>query len=133
MAHLTDCLRREEREVFLPAHPYITKADILITMDLPSDTLIYLSLLENPYIFASEPKVGEVVTFVVEAKCASAVAAERQLTLDLCSAQHQRRALGFEDGQIFGAALVGSTLRMYCSRWLNEVVVRIILLFFSRF
>ncbi|KAI0295351.1 hypothetical protein B0F90DRAFT_1751060, partial [Multifurca ochricompacta] len=35
----------------------------------------------------------------------------------LCSAQHQRRALGFEDGPLFGATVIGSILTMYISTW----------------
>jgi hypothetical protein len=129
-AHLADRLRREEREVFLPAHPHVTKADILITMYLPRNIVAHLLTLENLHIFASEETFGELVTFVVEAKCTAPAVAEQQLTLDLCSAQHQRRALGFEDGQIFGATVVGNYLRVYRSTWVDDKVVRIILISF---
>jgi hypothetical protein len=72
------------------------------------------------------------MTFASETKCDKPVAAQRQLMFDLCAAQHQRRALGFENGEVFGATVVRNTLKMYCSRWLkgdqegNEKVVRII-------
>ena len=98
-------------------------------MTLPGSWAIHLELFTNSYIFASELDVGDVVTFVAEAKCALFSAAERQLTLDLCSAQNQRRTLGFNDGNIFGATVVGNTLQTYSSTWIDDIVVCIILLF----
>jgi hypothetical protein len=77
----------------------------------------------------------DVVTFACEAKCSLSVPAQRQLTFDLCSAQYQRRALGFENGRVYGATVVGDSLQMYCSRWeINgetEKFVRIIIPFFK--
>lgn len=61
-------------------------------MDLPSTWMAYLRSLGNSYIFTSELELGGLVTFVSETKCRDTIAARRQLTLDLCSAQHQRRA-----------------------------------------
>jgi hypothetical protein len=82
-AHLANHLRREEQEVFLPAHPQITKADILITTNLPGNIVAYLSLLKYSYTFASELTLDDMVTFVVKVNCTENVAAQRQLTLDL--------------------------------------------------
>ena len=53
-----------------------------------------------------EVKFGEVMMFACEVECNDTVAAQRQLTLYLYSAQYQRRALGFDDGQAFGATVV---------------------------
>lgn len=64
-----------------------------------------------------------VVTFACEFEVQDSSAASRQVTMDLCSAQHQRRALGFDDGLLFGATLVGSTLSMFVSEWLEDKVV----------
>ena len=96
-------------------------------MCLPNNWLRYLRSFDKPHVFASELLPGEVVTFVAEAKCKDTTVAQRQLTLDLCSAQHQRRALGFDDAQVFGATIVDRTLSIYCSAWKNDIVVRIIL------
>lgn len=130
----THRLIREEQEVFLPASPYIAKADIIITTKLPMSWASYLRAQGDLYMFAFGQKFGDVMTFASEAKCNAPVAAQRRLTFDLCSAQHQRRALGFKDGHVFGATVVRSTLTMYCSQWEkddreNEKVVRIILSF----
>jgi hypothetical protein len=94
-------------------------------------------------MFASSAQIlMDVVTFAREAECSlpvNPVPARRQLTFDLCSAQHQRRALGFKNGRVYGAAVVRDSLQVYCSRWEiseeNEKVVRIIIPFFklSRF
>ena len=73
-----------------------------------------------------EVKFGEVMMFACEVECNDTVAAQRQLTLYLYSAQYQRRALGFDDGQAFGATVVKNTLTVYCSKWENEKVVRIL-------
>jgi hypothetical protein len=58
-------------------------------MYLPSDWGAYLSLFDKSYIFASGLLLGEVVTFVSEAKCKEPTTAQRLLTFDLCSAQHR--------------------------------------------
>jgi len=92
-------------------------------MRLPDAWIKFLRKLENDYIFASEEKMGEVTTFVCEAKCVEQVTASRQLTLYLCSTQHQRRALCFDDGPIYGATIVGNCLVMHSSEWVNDKVV----------
>jgi hypothetical protein len=127
-ACFTNYLNREERDLFLPDSPNTATADIIVTMPLPRDWGAHLRRLGNQYVFASELKLGDVVTFVSEAKCNNTVAAQRQLTLYLCSAQHQRRALGFDDGRIFGATVVRNTLTMYCSTWEDQKVVRTLVL-----
>jgi len=55
-------------------------------MQLLDAWIKFLRKLENDYIFASEEKMGEVTTFVCEAKCVEQVTASQQLTLYLCSA-----------------------------------------------
>jgi len=60
--------------------------------------------------------MGEVITFACEAECTDQAAASRQLALYLCSAQHQRRALCFTNGLIYGATIVGDRLAMYSSQ-----------------
>jgi hypothetical protein len=104
-------------------------------MPLPKDWLVFLSSLDDSHIFASEQMLGELVIFASEAKRIHTVAAERQLTLDLYSAQNQRRTLGFDDSYVFGATVVGTTLMMYCSMWECERVVRFsdLLIFSSQF
>jgi hypothetical protein len=67
---------------------------------------------------------------VSEAKRNAVPAAGRQLTFDLCSGQNQRRALAFKDGPVFGATVVGDSLRTYHSIWDDDNrVVRVILHF----
>jgi len=117
---------KAERDLYLPASgfPFHAKCDTLVTMTLPGSWSFHLQSFTNSHIFASELYVGDVVTFVAEAKCALLSAAERQLTLDLCSAQNQRRTLGFDDGNIFGATVVKNILRMYSSSWIDDIVTR---------
>jgi hypothetical protein len=115
---------RAERVVYLPDAPFTATANILIAMPLPSNWAAFLSSLNEPHIFASEQRLGEVVTFISQANSSCAVTAERQLTLNLCSAQNQRQSLGFDNGYIFGATVVGNILTMYCSMWEYGKVVR---------
>ena len=90
-------------------------------------------------MFASLANRNDVVTFACEAKCSLLTAARRQLTFDLCSAQHQRRALGFKNGRVYGSTVVRNSLKIHCSKWEiseeNETVVCIIIPLFklSRF
>ncbi|KAI0260077.1 hypothetical protein BC834DRAFT_568511 [Gloeopeniophorella convolvens] len=67
-----------------------------------------------------------VTTFVHEAKANDPIASARQIALYLCSVQHQRRALGFDDGPVFGTRLLGDSLEVYHSQWdsSGKVVVR---------
>ncbi|KAI0295350.1 hypothetical protein B0F90DRAFT_1927532 [Multifurca ochricompacta] len=114
---------RAERDLFLPAPPWTAKADVIMSMVLPFDWVQFLMDLQNP-VFSSEAnwEPNRVVTFAVEAKSKDRVSASRQLAMYLCSAQHQRRALGFEDGPLFGATVVGSILTIYISTWGNDKV-----------
>ncbi|KAI0296766.1 hypothetical protein B0F90DRAFT_1745007 [Multifurca ochricompacta] len=114
-----------ERELFLPASPWTAKADVITLMELPNDWSLFLTKLQNPQVFSSEAQgaPSRVVTFAFEAKSKDNDAASRQLTLYLCSAQNQRRALGFEDEPLFGATIVGSILIMYISTWSDDKVV----------
>jgi hypothetical protein len=109
-------------------------------MKLPRTWNNYLWSQGDSYIFASSAQNRtDVVTFACEAKYSQLAAAQRQLTFDLCSAQHQRRALGFKNGRVYGATVVRDSLKIHCSKWEiseeNETVVRIIIPFFklSRF
>ena len=98
-------------------------------MRLPRGWVKFLSTLKNNYIFASEQHVDEVTTFACEAKCTVQAAASRQLTLDLCSTQHQRRALCFDDRPMYGATIVGDCLVMHSSEWVEDNVVSVTVLF----
>jgi len=112
-----------ERDLFLPASPYTVTSDIITVMRLPRDWVKFLGTLKNEYIFASEQKMGEVITFACEAKCTVQAAASRQLTLSLCSAQHQRRALCLDDRPIYGATIVGNRLVMHSSEWVEDKIM----------
>jgi len=98
-------------------------------MKIPGGWVEFLCGLTNNHIFASEQDIGEVVTFACEARCVEQVAASRQLTFYLCSAQHQRRALCFDDGVIYGATIVGNRLVMHSSEWVEDKVVSVTILF----
>ena len=66
-------------------------------MQLPSDWVEFLNVLDNQHAFAAEgTSFMKALTFVCEDKPSDhdQEAAERQLTFDMSSAQHQRRALG---------------------------------------
>ncbi|OCB91035.1 hypothetical protein A7U60_g1729 [Sanghuangporus baumii] len=117
---------RVEKDLFLPRSPFTTTVDSVTWMHLPEDWYKFLAreLRDAFYVFASEANHPLfVITFVCEYKVSDASAASRQLTFDLCSAQNQRRALGFDDGQLFGITVVGNTMRMYVSEWEGDEVV----------
>lgn len=92
-------------------------------MEIPGDWGLFLAGFENRHVFTSEDSFLRVVTFVLEAKVSGAETSARQLTLYLCSAQNQRRALGFHDGYVFGATFVGHDFTLYVSRWQEDQVV----------
>ena len=112
-----------ETDLFLPASPWVTKADNVCMIDLPAEWLLFLGKLPSSHIFSSDERSCAVITFVCEDKVNEHKHAARQLTLDLCSAQHQRRALGFEDSKIFGATLVDTVFHFFVSEWEGDVVV----------
>ncbi|KAL5504678.1 hypothetical protein ACEPAH_7341 [Sanghuangporus vaninii] len=117
---------RAEKDLFLPRSPFTATVDSVTWMHLPEDWYKFLAreLRDALYVFASEANHPLfVITFVCEYKVSDASAASRQLTFDLCSAQNQRRALGFDDGQLFGATIVGNTMRVYVSEWEGDEVV----------
>ena len=88
---------------------------------------MYLQSLGNSCVFASELKLGDLVIFAMEVRCNDTVTAQQQVALSLCSAQHQRQALGINNGLIFGATVVHQTLTIYFSIWRKETVVSILL------
>jgi hypothetical protein len=106
-----------EKDLYLPGLPGKATADLFSTMDLPQDWDQYLHSLENSHIFSPLDIEGKVVTFACEYKSHKQdIAASRQLSLYLCSGQHQRRALGFQT-YLYGATVVDTTLTIYVSRW----------------
>jgi len=119
-----------EKDLYLPSLPGRATADVLSSINLPQEWLIYLRSLDNSHIFSPFDLEGKVVTFACEYKCGQQdTAASRQLSLYLCSGQHQRRALGFK-ADLYGATVVDTTLRIYVSRWEDDdTIVRTIPLF----
>ena len=111
-----------KRTLYLPAAPGQATADLITSMDLPVEWNQYLATLDNYLVFASGTQLGRVITFAYEAKSCDQVSASHQLALYLCSAQYQRKALGFQ-GQLFGATLVDNTLTVYVSEWKFDKVV----------
>ena len=98
-------------------------------MKIPDGCVDILDTLTNKYVFTAEQNTREVITFACEAKCVTQVAASRQLTLYLCSAQHQRRALCFDDGPVYGVTIVGNRLTMHSSKWVEDQVVSVTFFF----
>ena len=109
--------------MFLPDAPWVSKADTVCMIDLPFEWVDFLRKLPNKHIFCSDEDTFAVITFICEHRAKGRKQAARQLTLDLCSAQYQRRALGFEDSKIFGATLVGTKMRFFVSEWDEDIVV----------
>ena len=113
-----------ERDLYLPGHPGKATADFFSSIDLPQDQLIYLHSLDNSHIFSAFDEEGMVVTFAAEYKSGSHqdTAASRQLSLYLCSGQHQRQALGLRT-DLYGATIIDTMLRIYVSRWEEDNTV----------
>ncbi len=112
-----------EKDLYLPGLPGKATADFISSMDLPQDWLIYLHSFKNSHTFSSFDQEGKVVTFACEYKCGQQdTAASRQLSLYLCSGQHQRQALGFKT-DLYGATIVDTTLRIYVSRWEEDDII----------
>jgi hypothetical protein len=106
-----------EKDLYLPGIPGKATADFFSTMDLPQDWHTYLRFLENSQIFFPLVIEGKIVTFACEYEYGQQeTAAACQLSLYLCSGQHQRQALGFQ-GDLYGATIVDKTLTIYVSRW----------------
>ena len=121
-------LYRKERNLFLPRSPWTATADIITCMQLPLEWTTSFEDLPTQHAFncLEEALLGWVVTFCCEYKTSNPIGAKRQITLDLCAAQHQRRALGFKDGAMYGATLVGRTFTIYVSTWRNDKVVSLL-------
>ncbi|OCB84728.1 hypothetical protein A7U60_g8252 [Sanghuangporus baumii] len=114
--------RRAEVDLLLPALPWVATAGNVCMIELPSDWRDYLTSLPNYHIFCADTSTLAVITFASEAKIKDEKVAARQLTYDLCSGQHQRRALGFDDSKIYGAVLVDKRFRIYESEWYGDTV-----------
>ena len=109
--------------------PWTTQADAVALMKLPHAWNMFLRHQAKPLVVC--PLVGQdlgdlpVITFAFESNldiknfsdCA------QKLAGDLCSAQHQRRSVGFKDGPVFGALLFESHLSIYVSKWHGDRIV----------
>jgi hypothetical protein len=113
LAHFADSLPSADREPFLPAFQHTVAAGVLLTVNLPSDCATCHHWRTRRSLVLSWD-LGEVVIFISKATCRDPVAAWRKLTLGLTSAQHQRQALGFDTGPVFGYSTYTTLLRMYC-------------------
>ncbi|KAI0286187.1 hypothetical protein BC826DRAFT_959893 [Russula brevipes] len=112
-----------EKDLPLPGSPGKAIADLIAMMKLPLDWIKFLSPLKNQHVFNAGLQPGNVITFLYEAKCNDETTASHQLSFYLCSAQHQHQAIGFTDGQLFGAILNGSILKIYASWWEHNTVM----------
>lgn len=95
-------------------------------MPIPLAFELHFKSLLDHHVFSAEGsrKHKLLATFVFEASNEDEDAAISQISFDLCSAQHQRRALGFKNHKIYGALLLGSEFTLYTSEWIEERVVR---------
>ncbi|KAL5480531.1 hypothetical protein ACEPAI_1801 [Sanghuangporus weigelae] len=105
------------------------KADAIILKEAPDDCQIKISKalamegVAMPALFQcliNSPKLTHVGTFALEVKRDDAMVAERQLELDLCSMQFQRRMLSLKDKTVYGATCVGGVFLLYASKWIEE-------------
>ncbi|XP_006463638.1 hypothetical protein AGABI2DRAFT_120450 [Agaricus bisporus var. bisporus H97] len=94
----------------------IANADAVVWSPIPSGFNYLIWGLPNAHVFCAESRRRHdlLATFVFEAKFQDKEAA------------HQRRALGFESHQIYGALLVGSNITLYSSKWTQKHVYTII-------
>ncbi|XP_006457590.1 hypothetical protein AGABI2DRAFT_181742 [Agaricus bisporus var. bisporus H97] len=116
---------RTEQELCLPAvPPGIAKADAVVWSQIPLPLELLFDFVPNHYVFSAEGSERHhmIATFAFEANVEDEDAARSQLCFDLCSAQHQRRAFGFTNHRIYGALLVESEYKLYCSKWIEERV-----------
>ncbi|KAF9476069.1 hypothetical protein BDN70DRAFT_194076 [Pholiota conissans] len=109
------------RDLYLPAFPWKITADVITYAGVPCDWADSLFGYPNYYTFSTDEHFRMLVTFVCMADSVSnfddVMHARRRLALALCSAQHQRRALGFPDRSVFGATLVGTKLSIFEAEW----------------
>ncbi|KAL5480530.1 hypothetical protein ACEPAI_1800 [Sanghuangporus weigelae] len=66
------------------------------------------------------PETLQLGAFALEAKRVDAATAVRQLKLDFCSMQYQRRMLSLKDKTVYGATFVGGKFKLYASKWIGE-------------
>ncbi|KAL5501167.1 hypothetical protein ACEPAH_9554 [Sanghuangporus vaninii] len=105
------------------------KADAIILKEAPDDCQIKISKalamerIAMPAMFQclmNSPKLTQIGSFALEAKRDDAMVAERQLELDLCSMQFQRRMLSLKNKTVYGATCVGGVFLLYASKWIEE-------------
>ena len=111
-----------EKDLHLPSLPRKATADFFSTIDLPQDWVLFLCSLNNTQVFSSSDMRGKLLTFALEYKCGQAQAASRQLSLDLCSGQYQRQALGIK-GYLYGATIVDGVLTVFASKWEEDGII----------
>ncbi|KAL5521926.1 hypothetical protein ACEPAF_1780 [Sanghuangporus sanghuang] len=125
-----------EAELALPRPPtgaslisVKAKADAIILKEAPDDCQIKISKalamegIAMPALFQclmNSPKLTQIGTFALEAKRDDTMVAERQLELDLCSMQFQRRMLSLKNKTVYGATCVGGVFLLYASKWIEE-------------
>lgn len=122
---------RAEQELCLPAvTPGKVKADAVIWFPTPINLNLSLTLIglhDASNVFSVKENKDHILlaAFVFEAKLTGDEdVGKGKICFDLCSAQHQRRAVGFSNHHIYGALLVGSTYTLYSSQWMKEGIVR---------
>jgi hypothetical protein len=88
-------------------------------------TLTELNYDHHSFAFCALTGENHLLTFAVEAKSKPSAndTFGHQLALYLCSAQHQRRALGFTNHIIYGLTLVGHIAKLFVSSWAQNTVV----------
>ncbi|EJD06113.1 uncharacterized protein FOMMEDRAFT_26867 [Fomitiporia mediterranea MF3/22] len=124
-----DHIWRAEVDMVLPGTPDCVRADAVAALNLPEDWTDFLGELNNRYVFSWAWTVELIdlpestVTFSYEAKVDDFKVVLRQVQLTMFSSQLHRRALGLEDGPVFGATFNKNILRFYVSNWENDTVV----------
>ncbi|KAL5513946.1 hypothetical protein ACEPAG_2707 [Sanghuangporus baumii] len=105
------------------------KADAVILKEAPDDCQIKISKalamegIAMPALFqclVNSPKLTQIGAFALETKRDDSMVAERQLELDLCSMQFQRRMLSLENKTVYGATCVRGVFLLYASMWIEE-------------
>ncbi|EJC97683.1 uncharacterized protein FOMMEDRAFT_32446 [Fomitiporia mediterranea MF3/22] len=123
-----DHIWRPEIDMVLPDTPDTVKADAVASLTLPEEWSSFLKQIYNQYVFSWTWTVELIdlpestVTFSFEAKVDDFKVVLRQVQLTIFSSQLHRRALGLEDGPVFGATFNKNILRFYVSNWENDTV-----------
>ncbi|KAF9485465.1 hypothetical protein BDN70DRAFT_588702 [Pholiota conissans] len=119
---------RAQEVLCLPTYPWTTTGDVIAYISISSrDWRCSLGHRRNAWVFSTDEESNfDVVTFVCEAdtKIRGMRPPSRKLALSLCSAQNQRRALGFPDGPVYGAALVGDVLTIFVAGWRYNTYIK---------